>query len=96
MLKATPRRVEEQSRPVSFIVDEHLSTGEVQTDSPRPARIEKGDTPKPLRRVPPVLLLLKSPRLLAALWGTAMEQTLTAAFNAIYIKTFRRREGSNR
>ena len=76
-------------------MDKHLSTGEVRADSPRPARIEKEDTSKPLRRVPPVFLLLKSPRLLAALWGTTMGQTLTAAFDAVRIKPFTRREGSN-
>ena len=95
VLKATPRLVEEQSRPVSSIMDEHLSTGEVRADSPRLARIEKEDTSKPLRRIPPMLLLLKSPRLLAALWGTTMEQTLTVAFDAVRIKPFSRPEGSN-
>ena len=94
-LEATPRGVEEQSRPVSSIMNEHLSTGEVQVDSPRPAGIKNEDTSKPLRRVPPVLLLLKSPRLLAALWGTTMEQTLTVAFDAVRIKPLPWREGSN-
>lgn len=83
VFKATPRGVEEQSSPVSSIMDEHLTTGEVRADSPRPAGIKKEDASKPLRRVPPVLLVLKSPRLLAALWGTTMEQTLTVAFDAI-------------
>ncbi|OCL02398.1 MFS general substrate transporter [Glonium stellatum] len=82
-LEVTPRAVEEQSRPVSSMMDEHLSTGKVRTESPRPVGIEKGDASKPLRRIPPVLLLLKSPRLLAALWGTMMEQTLTTAFDAV-------------
>jgi MFS family permease len=94
VLKATPRLVEEQSRPVSSIMDKHLSTGEVRVDSLQPARIEE-DTSKPLRRVPPMLLLLKSPRLLAALWGTTMEQTLTVAFDAVRTKPFSWREGSN-
>jgi MFS family permease len=48
---------------------------------------DKVVVPEQERRLPCILLLLRSPRLLAALWGTTIQQGLMTSFQSVSLRT---------
>ncbi|KAF2492326.1 MFS general substrate transporter [Lophium mytilinum] len=80
---ATMRDLEEQPMPVVQLCTRTASVEMDTKSSESASETDKVSSPKRGRRIPRILLLLRSPRLLAALWGTTVQQGLMTSFQSV-------------
>lgn len=77
--------LEGQPTPVTQLSPRTPSVEKDTKSSESASETDKVSLPEQGRRMPRILLILRSPRLLAALWGTTVQQGLMTSFQSVSI-----------